>query len=94
MEYLRTGPTPWVSSSQPSSSSIGDPQLPICTNSQGNWGFRIASAVPGIQIVRIDEIQILIVLPRDHGELAVDLARKQRHALVLRGGPAEGHQPE
>ena len=33
-----TGPTPWVSSSQPSSSSIGDPQLPICTNSQGYSG--------------------------------------------------------
>ena len=42
IEYFRTGPTPWVSSSQPSSSSIGDPQFPICTNSQGNCGFRIA----------------------------------------------------
>jgi len=33
-------PTPWVNSSQPSSSSIGDPQLPICTNSHGNWASK------------------------------------------------------
>lgn len=38
MEYFRTGPTPCVSNSQQSSNSIGDPQLPICTNSQGYSG--------------------------------------------------------
>ena len=29
MEYFRTGPTLCVSSSQPSSSSMGEPQFPI-----------------------------------------------------------------
>ena len=40
MEYFRTGPTPCVNNSQPSSSSMGEPQLPICTNSQGYAGRR------------------------------------------------------
>src|ERR1700730_506984 len=43
IEYFLTGPTPWVSNSQPLSSSIGDPQLPICTNSHGNCGFKITT---------------------------------------------------
>ena len=29
IEYFRTGPTPCVSNSQPSSSSMGEPQFPI-----------------------------------------------------------------
>ena len=39
MQYWRIGPTPWLSTSQPASVSMGDPQFPICTNSQGNFGF-------------------------------------------------------
>ena len=45
-------------------------------------------AAPKMQIFRIDEIQILIVLPRDHGELAVNFSREQRHTLVSPGGTA------
>src|SRR4029450_560057 len=40
------------------------------------------TAFPSVQIVRIDQIKILVVLPRNHGVLAVDPARKQRHTLV------------
>ena len=36
--YVRIGPTPRVSTSQPRSVSIGDPQLPICTTSQDALG--------------------------------------------------------
>src|SRR5687767_14058582 len=36
--YSLTGPTPWVITSQPSGVSIGEPQFPICTNSQGYFG--------------------------------------------------------
>ncbi len=38
IEYVRMGPTPWVSTSQPSAVSIGGPQLPTCTGSQGAMG--------------------------------------------------------
>ena len=38
MQYLRIGPTPWVKTSQPASVSMGEPQLPICMNSQGLAG--------------------------------------------------------
>ena len=31
MEYVRIAPTPWVRTSQPSSSSMGEPQLPSWT---------------------------------------------------------------
>ena len=43
MAYFRIGPTPWVSTSQPASVSIGEPQLPSWTNSQGYVGLAISS---------------------------------------------------
>jgi len=30
------------------------------------------ATIPGVQVVRVDEIQVLIVLPRDHGVVAAD----------------------
>jgi hypothetical protein len=48
----------------------------------GKLGFQDRrSAIPAIQIVRIDEIKILVVLPRNHGELAVDLSRNSAMPL-------------
>ena len=38
MLYSRIGPTPWVSTSQPASVSIGGPQLPSWTISHGSRG--------------------------------------------------------
>ena len=50
------------------------------------------TAIPGIQIRRIQQVEVLIVLPADHGVVAADLSGKQRHALVASGGPAQrGH---
>ena len=55
-------------------------------------GFRMAwPPSHRVQIVGIDQIEVLVVLPRDHRIFAVDLARKQRHALVARGAcPCRG----
>ena len=39
IEYFRIAPTPWVSTSQPASVSIGEPQLPIWTYSHCSVGF-------------------------------------------------------
>src|SRR5450631_1066452 len=39
IEYFRDAPTPWLSTNQPASVSIGEPQLPICTNSHGEVGL-------------------------------------------------------
>jgi hypothetical protein len=35
MQYFRMGPTPWLRTSHPASVSMGDPQFPIWTSSQG-----------------------------------------------------------
>ena len=43
----------WVSTSQPSSSSIGDPQIPIWTNSHTYCGRKTAS--PPLQMLRSSE---------------------------------------
>ena len=40
MQYFRIGPTPWLSTSHPASVSIGDPQFPSWTSSQGKAGLR------------------------------------------------------
>ena len=45
MQYFRIGPTPWLSTSQPASVSIGEPQLPNWMNSQGNAGSRTSCMV-------------------------------------------------
>ncbi len=84
MEYLRIGPTPWLSTSQPASVSIGEPQLPICRNSQrvGRLHERLPG-VPEMEIVGIHQVEVLAVLARDHDVLAADPAREKRHALAL-----------
>src|SRR5436190_10462429 len=43
-----------------------------------------APALPRDEIVGKDEIKVLVVLPSDHRIPAIDLARKQSHALVAR----------
>jgi len=43
MVYLRMGPTPWPRTSHPAAVSMGEPQLPIWTNSQGNRGLMTSS---------------------------------------------------
>ena len=43
---MRIGPTPWVSTSQPSGVSSGEPQLPIWISSHGRVGRR--SGVDGL----------------------------------------------
>ena len=64
---------------------MGDPQLPICTNSQGNRGSSSGHAfVPGVEVVGVDEVEVLVVLPPDHGVVAVDPSREEGHALVAR----------
>ncbi len=52
------------------------------------------TAVPCGEVVRIDQIQILIILPRDHGVIAADLPWEQRHALVLGSSAPQRCQPE
>ncbi len=90
MEYLRTGPTPCVSSSHPSSSSIGAPQLPICTNSHAKLGLQDRLATfPCVQVFRLEQVQVFVVLPADHRVSAIQLAWEQRHSLVATGGTAE-----
>jgi len=49
---------------------------------------------PREQVVRIDKIEVLIVIPADLGVLAIELSGKQRHALVLRGGSPQGRHTE
>src|SRR6202023_571139 len=41
-----------------------------------------AASIPGVQVIRIDQIKIFVVLPRDHGESAADATRKQSHPFV------------
>src|SRR3546814_13886342 len=60
--YLRIAPTPWVRRSQPASHSIGLPQLPIWTSSQGNSG-RIRIDPSSSQHVSVSEASKVIFLP-------------------------------
>src|ERR1039458_7149904 len=48
--------------------------------------FRIG---PEMNVRRKHDQNIFVVLAREHDKLAVDLAREQRHALVLHGGTVE-----
>src|SRR5580704_14485233 len=47
-----------------------------------------------MQVVRIDEIEVLVVLPPDHGELAVDLSGKQSHPLIAGSRAPERRHPK
>ena len=90
MQYFRIAPTPCVNTSQPASVSIGEPQLPSLMNSHGCAGAsRIFGSAQKWMFGGKHEQNIFVVLSRKHGELPVDFARKQRHALVLHGRAVE-----
>ena len=95
MQYLRMGPTPWVITSQPASVSMGEPQLPIFTDSHDFGGaqehLRVA---PVMGIVGEHDEEVLVVLPREHRVAAVDAAGEKRHALVLHGAAIEREHAE
>ena len=84
------GPTPWVSNSQPSGVSKGEPQLPICTNSQG-WRGRLQQlgGLPEVNDVGEHDVQILAVDAGTHHIVPADPPREKRHALVLRAGAVD-----
>jgi hypothetical protein len=44
-----------------------------------------AFGVPPVEPLGLEQEQVLAVLPADHRELAADLLREQRHALVAPG---------
>ena len=52
------------------------------------------TAFPPVEVVGIDQIEVFVILSRDHGVLAVDPAREERHALVARGSAVQGRHPE
>ncbi len=45
-------------------------------------------------IVREHDEEVLVVLPRQHRVVAIDLPGKERHAFVLHGSTVEGEYPE
>jgi hypothetical protein len=71
-QYRRIGPTAWVMINQPSAVSIGDPQLPICTNSQlytGSCSFIGFS--PYVNFIRIHDVVIHSINSGKHGIFAI-----------------------
>jgi hypothetical protein len=53
MAYSRIGPTPCVKTSQPAGVSIGEPQLPSWTSSQGRAGaWTVTASRPAMSVVR------------------------------------------
>ena len=85
-QYTRIGPTPWVSTSQPRSVSIGGPQLPTCNSSQNAAGSAGSSSVRPRRCRRTrTDAGALAVGPAQADVPAADPAREHRHALVVRG---------
>ena len=81
--------------SQPSRVSMGEPQLPIFTNSHGCRGVsQEPRVVPEMDVVRKHQVEALVILARDHREAAVDAAREERHAFVLHGVAIQRHHAE
>ena len=85
---MRIGPTPWVSTSQPASVSMGEPQLPSCTISHdrsGSWTvswsgqWRRSSENDTSLLSRSDRVSADVA--------AVDLPREQGEPLAGRRGP-------
>ena len=84
MQYFRIGPTPWLRTSHPASVSIGDPQFPSWTSSQGKAGLRSTLAlIPEVDVVGKHQVDVLVVLAGEHGIAAVDLPREDGHAFVF-----------
>ena len=95
MQYLRMGPTPWVMTSQPASVSMGEPQLPILTDShisaRTQEQLRI---VPVMRVVGEHDEEVFVVLAGKHGVAAIDAPGKKRHAFVLHGAAIEREHAE
>ena len=87
IEYVRIAPTPCVSTSQPSSSSIGDPQLPSWTELHV-WSTTSSGVAVGQRRRSSDDRErvALAVAPRQGVVAATDASREQGEALVGRGG--------
>ena len=47
-----------------------------------------------MDIIGKDQIQVLVVLPGNHGIQPIDLSRKEGHALVLCSRAVQGDKPE
>ena len=81
--------------SQPAGVSIGDPQLPIWTSSQGWTGTWIALAVvPEPDVVGPQQVGVLVVDPTEGGVAPTDRSREQGQALVACGRAVERGDPE
>src|SRR5438093_5498177 len=52
------------------------------------------TAVPRVEVVGIDQIEVLVILPPDHRIAAADFPWKQSHSLVACRGSAERSHPE
>src|SRR5689334_8938166 len=53
--------------------------------------FRI---VPEINIIRIHQVDVFVVLTREHGVKTSNFAREKSHAFILHGRPIESHELE
>ena len=47
-----------------------------------------------MNVVRVHQIDVFVILPREHGVETVYLARKQRHAFVLNRRTIKGDEFE
>src|SRR6266699_7145919 len=52
------------------------------------------TTVPRVEVVGIDQIEVLVILPPDHRIAATDSPWKQSHSLVARRRSAERSHPE
>src|SRR6266571_3920279 len=52
------------------------------------------TTVPRVEVVGIDQIEVLVILPPDHRIAATDSPWKQSHSLVARRRSAEWSHPE
>ena len=90
MLYVRMGPTPWVSTNQPSGVSIGGPQLPSWMTSHDCCG--IWSVVACSQMCGSSENAMAFVSRSKRDSAAnrpVDPAREQGEAFVGRDSTGE-----
>ena len=52
------------------------------------------TAIPCVEVVRVDQMEVFVVLPSDHRVAAIDLTREQTHALVARCCSTHGRHAE
>ena len=88
MQYFRIGPTPWLSTSQPASVSIGEPQFPSWMNSPGKPGFQNElHGMPEMEMVGEHHVDILRVLTAEHRVESPDFPGKSAMPLFSTAGP-------